>query len=176
MSVLSEDAFDLLTTIKKRGRKFGGTGTFFSDSEVAYWYHDDSDEKLLNEVDKAAIVELLKTGFAKNWQDNDDEYTLTPRGENYSHTRAITPTNITQNFSDINNSVIANMSPGARQSLDLSSYTLEVQNAVAELQDAVVNKEDTRAKRIIDGLWVTAPQLVLSLIQIGIAASEIRQS
>lgn len=176
MAILSENAFDLLSTIRKRGRKFGGTGTFFTDSEVAYWYHDDSDEDLLDENDRAAIAELIEIGLAKSWQDNNDEYTLTPRGENYVQTQPNTTSHITQNFSGINNSNIANMSPGAHQSLDISSYELEVQEAVAELQDAVVSKDDTRAKRIIDGLWVSAPQLALSLIQIGLSASGIKQS
>ena len=169
MANISEDAYDLLQTIKKRGRKFGGTGTFFDKSDVAYWYHDDSDENLLDTSDMANIDELLQSNLARPWQDEDGQFVLTTRGENYTHISSSRPTQISNTYGDIIGSNVANMSPGAKQSLDLSSYSVEIQKEVAELHEAVKTKDDTRAKRIIDGLWVSAPQLVLTLLQIGLS-------
>ena len=68
------------------------------------------------------------------------------------------------------------MSSDVRQSLDLSSYSIEVQKDVAALQEALESNDDTRAKRIIDGLLISAPQLVLSLMQVGLSMSGVANS
>ena len=104
MQDISDNAFTLLATVKKRGRKLQGTGTYFTERDIAYWYHDDSDEELLDNENMAAIQELLELKLAKNWRDEDDEFVLTPQGESFRRNGRMSAANITQNFSNIHGS------------------------------------------------------------------------
>ncbi|NCC19640.1 hypothetical protein EOM33_01105 [Candidatus Saccharibacteria bacterium] len=171
MSDISDNAFTLLSTVKKRGRKLQGTGTFFTEKDIAYWYRDDSEEELLDDENKLAIKELLERKLAKNWQDEDDEFILTPYGESFKRSNHASAATITQNFSNIHGSNIANMSENVCQTLNIDSYNEEVKNQFTQLQEAVKTKDDKRARAIIDGLWVSAPGLVLQLLQIGLGVT-----
>lgn len=177
MAELSENARILLATIKSQGTKYDNMGTYFTDALVAYWYHSKHQASALEEADKAAIQELLDNGLARTWQRKKDEYELTPKGEAYSPTHAASSSSVQNVFSgNFHQSPIANMSADVRQNLDLSIYSLEVQKEVAALQEAFESNDDTRAKRIIDGLWISAPQLVLSLMQVGLSMSGVANS
>lgn len=172
MEDLSETALVLLTTIKNQGQKYNNIGTYFTDGLVAYWYHSKNRASALDESDKAAIKELLDNDFARPWRGKKDEYELTPKGEAFTaHSQQSSQSTYHQTFSNISGSNIANMSSHTQQALDLSSYSVEIQNEIEALHEAVAAKDDTRVKRIIDGLWVSAPQLVLGLIQIALAAN-----
>ena len=169
MGSLSENAEVLLSTIKSQGTKYPNMGTYFTDGLVAYWYHSKNRASALEETDRAAIRELLDKGLAHPWRRKRDEYELTPRGEAYTLQTQAQSTVYNQNFSNIHGSNISNMSSDVLQTLNIESYSPEVQQQFSELQEAIKSDDDTRAKRIIDGLWVSAPQLVLSLLQVALA-------
>ena len=175
MTNISEDAYDLLLTARKRAAKTGA-GKIVTIELMAMWYSEDEDDEQWLQTVHPLITELLQAkliGYLDK-DDPDDGYILLPRGENYTRPTThvpVTPTSVTNNFGDISHSNIANMSSHITQNLDLSSYSVEIQKEIAELQKAVKANDDTRAKRIIDGLWVSAPALVLSMIQIGLGVA-----
>ena len=173
MSDLTDGAFDLLQTVRKKAPK-NQIGRFFTVGLVAMWYSEDEDDERWLTDAQQLLDELLAAkliGYMDK-EDPDDRYVLLPKGENYTHAKAYsTPATVNNHFSGISNSTIANMSSNVRQNIDMSTYSIEIQKEVEELREAVVAKDDTRAKRIIDGLWVSAPQLVLSMVQIALAAT-----
>lgn len=177
MSDLSPHALDLLQTVKKRGKKHSGMGTYFTKRDIAYWYHNDSDEELLNTDDLDAINELLHRKIASIWRDEDDEFILTPQGENYrNQPHAPGTTIITNTITGNTNSPITNMSSRVSQVLSQDEYSVEINKKVDELHDAIIANDSDRARRIIDGLWVSSPQLVLSILQLGLSFSGGRES
>jgi hypothetical protein len=161
MSEISAEAYDLLKTIKKCARKVG-LGKYFSDSDICYWYDFDDE---IDEIIKSSIKELLDSKFIRYWRDNDDEYILDPRGDNYTRDTNATVIN---NISNNNNSNIANMSHSINQAIDIDSLDESIKDQLNELVEAVKRKDQTRAQKIIDGLWISAPALILQMIQIGL--------
>lgn len=165
---ISEDAYVLLKTARKRALKVWG-GKIFDNARIAAWYNeDDDDEKWLASI-RLLLRELVEAKLVdyENKDDTDDAYRVTPKGEDYDRPAAPIPS-IVQSFSSIQGSNIANMSPHAHQGLDLSDYSVEIKSEIVELQKAIKTDENARAKRIIDGLWVSASALVLQLLQIGL--------
>lgn len=115
-----------------------------------------------------AVKELLSEKLIKKYQ---SYWVVTVKGKSYNTRVSQSTRSIINNFSNISNSNIANMSSGAIQSLDLSKYSIEVQQQFEKLKEAISSNDNDRVKNIIDGLWISAPQLVLSLIQIGLSLS-----
>lgn len=95
------------------------------------------------------IKRLMKVGFYSFDQEiteNDQEncYAITSLGKNYL---ANTARNFAS-FSNIINSNVANNSLGAKQTINLSSQSQNIQNKVEELQSAVKYKDSSRIKKI----------------------------
>lgn len=170
MGDLTDNAFDLLQTIRKRAPK-NQLGSFFTVGLVAMWYSEDhDDEQWLADIQQL-LDELLAANLIVHMdkEDPDDRYVLLPKGENYTRTKThSTPATVNNHFSGISNSTIANMSSSINQNINMSTYSIEIQKEVKGLREAVAVNDDTRAKRIIDGLWVSAPALVLQLLQLGL--------
>lgn len=159
MSDISTEAQDLLTTLKRIPKSSRVGGEFVAKRLAVADYGQKQNSKELDPL----FDELEAAGYIK--KQSPVAYRLLAKALNQGASRATSVVN--NNFSDINNSNIANMSPNVQQTLDLSNYSAEIQKEVAELQEAIGQNDDTRAKRIIDGLWVSAPQLVLSVLQLG---------
>lgn len=170
MTKLSDESSILLTTIKHHGQKYDNMGTYFTDGLIAYWYHSKNKASALNESDKTAIQELLSQGLARPWQGKKDEYELTPKGEAYTHLQHPQPQTIHQNFSDIRNSTISNMSNDVRQTLSIESYDIDVQLKFSKLGSAVKEGDTSTAQKLLNGLWASAPLLVMEIIKLGIGA------
>lgn len=160
MNDISNEAQDLLTTLKRINKIRTMAGNFIDKRSVLLDYGYKQNGKELDPL----FAELTEMGYLKY---QSGAYRLLAKALNQAATQI--PSVVNNHFSDINNSNIANMSSRFSQQLDLTSYSLEVQKEVAELQEAARSNDDTRAKRIIDGLWVSAPQLVLSLLQVALA-------
>ena len=163
MNDLSNDAIDLLKTLK-RIKPIKTWGMDFIDKrsvllEYGYKQHG-------SELD-TVFAELIEKSYIKEIQSG--AYQLLAKGNNLDLSPTISPS-VTNQFGDIIGSNVANMSPNVQQTLDLSSYSIEIQEEVAELHEAIKSKDDTRSKHIIDGLLVSAPALVLNLVQIGLSA------
>ena len=162
MNQLSDGACDLLLTIRRRGVKTQA-GQLTSNDRMCMWYEleeDDFESEL-----KPLINELLSGKYIKRFNDEDDQYKLLPKGENYNkHSLGMT----VNTFSNISNSQIANMSNEVRQKLNIESLDDATRQQLDELIAALEKKDDSRAGEIIDGLLVSAPSLVLQILQIGL--------
>lgn len=173
MANISDDAYILLKTSRKNALKTWG-GKVFDKSRIAAWYNEDEEgEEWM--VNAQSLIDELVAARLIGYEDKDDTtdgYRITPKGENYTPSISDTPS-IVQSFSDIHGSNIANMSSHSTQTIDLSSYSIEIQNEIAELKEAIRAKDDARAKRITDGLWVSAPSLILQLLQLGLSIEAI---
>lgn len=160
-SDLSSEALDLLKTLK-RIKPIKTWGIDFIDKRTVlleYGYKQQG-----KELD-ALFEEVVNQGYVKKIQSG--AYQLLAKANNFDFQSKGGDTIFSGNF---HGSPIANNSNNVHQAVDMSSYTIEIQNEVAELQDAIKTKDSSRAKRIVDGLWVSAPALVLQLLQIGLGA------
>lgn len=169
MTDISEDAYVLLKTARKRALKTWG-GKVFDNARIAAWYNEDEDDENWASSTRSLLTELIAAKLIdyEDTDDTSDDYHITPKGEDYIR-RAPSSPSIIQSFSNINGSNIANMSSHTHQALDLSSYSTEIRQEVVELKEAIAKKDTSRVKQIIDGLWVSAPALVLQLLQIGLS-------
>lgn len=160
MSKISGEAIDLLKSLKRVNKRKIIAGDYIDKRTVCLDYGLKQNSKELDPL----FAELANNGYIKY---ESGAYRLLAKALNQDSV-----TNHSTNiFSGVfTQSTIANMSSDIRQTLDLSNYSIEIQNEVAELQEAIRLKDDTSTKRIIDGLWISAPQLVLNLLQVGLAA------
>lgn len=171
--MLSEEAFELLATIKSNQKKNSSSPRWFDVRYINYWYEPDGDS-FNDELIKSKVVplnELIDKGLVKNWKD-DNGYYVTPAGENYTHKSEIQPSprqvNITNSFSNISGSNIASMSENVQQKIDISSLSGDEKAQLEDLISAVENKDNQRAQNIFDQMLATAPALALQILQIGL--------
>lgn len=162
MSELSNDAQDLLLTIRKRASKTQA-GKITSNDRICAWY--DIDEDNFDAELKPLIAELLAGRCISMFNEEDDQYKLLPKGENYAQ---YSPATVVNTFSNISNSQIASMSNAAKQKLNIQSLDEATKRQLNELIEALSAKDESRAKRIVDGLLVSTPGLILQALQIGL--------
>ncbi len=160
MDNISEPAEDLLQALKRIKKIKRGAVEYIDKRRVLIDYGYDQNGKELDPL----FDELREKGYIKK---ESGAYRLLAKALNQAPGLNHSVNVFSGTFTQAN---IANNSPNAMQSIDLRSYSAEIQMEVENLQEAIAAKDDTRAKRIIDGLWVSAPQLVLGLIQIGLTS------
>lgn len=99
-------------------------------------------EKRMPKVEEA-IQELINADLIDLVEDEDDVWKMTPYGLTYiTQKQQQSPTV----FSNIQNSNIAHASPGARQTIDINSLDQDLQEKVAELDQAVKSKDKNKIK------------------------------
>ncbi len=159
MSSLSEEAQDLLVTLKRIKKIKTLAGEFIDKRRVLVDYGYDQNGKQLDEL----FTELKNSGYIKK---ESGAYQLLAKASNWQPDRA-SAQHLTI-YSDVNNSNISHLSPNAAQQLNVSDLDNETKEKLDMLIDAVQNKDTSRVKRVLDGLIVSSPSLMIQILQLGL--------
>jgi hypothetical protein len=163
MNGISEDAQDLLISLKRTNKINTMAGSFIDKRRVLVEYGHDQNGSQLDGL----FIELEEAGYIKK---ESGAYLLLAKALNWQP--AITPPQNVTIYSDVQNSNIAHLSPNTLQRLNIGELDEDTKEKLDTLIDAVEKKDNSRIKGIVDGLIVSSPALILQILQIGLGIKE----
>jgi hypothetical protein len=163
MSGVSEEAQDLLITLKRIQKIKTLGGEFIDKRRVLVEYGHDQNGKQLDEL----FTELKDAGYIKR---NSGAYQLLAKASNWQPSTAFGQ-QVTI-YSDVQHSNIAHLSPSTAQHLNVSELDNDTKEKLDVLIDAVERKDNSRVKAIVDGLIISSPALVLQILQLGLGVRQ----
>lgn len=135
---LSETAKAVLGKLEKSPLGTDAHGKFITLDLLEYYFGEEEMEQV-----EAAIRELVDHRFIKLVEDEESVWKLTPYGEEFSNNYSGGANTI---FSNIKNSAIAHQSSGATQTINIHELPQDLQEKIAELEDAVRQKNAGKIK------------------------------
>lgn len=162
MNELSSDAIDLLVTLKRIKKIPKLAGSFIDKRIVLIEYGYDQNSNKLDSLFK----ELLNASFIKK---QSGAFLLLAKAQNWTPPSSSNGVTV---YSGIYGSNISHMSTNIAQELTIKNLDEDTKKKLSELIDAVQKNEQPRAQKIIDGLFVSSPALILQILSIGLGLNK----
>ena len=159
MSDISEEAQDLLVTLKRIKKITTLAGEFIDKRRVLVEYGYDQNGCQLDGL----FTELKNIGYIKK---ESGAYQLLAKALNWQP--AVSPSQNVTIYSDVKNSNIAHSSSNILQKFNISELDDDTRIKLDDLIKALQKKDSSRIKAIIDGLIIASPALVIQILQIGL--------
>ncbi len=138
---LSETAETILLLMKKSPYGTDSVGKLMSIESLEHHFG----EKRMPKVEEA-IEELTAADFIEPFEEEIDIWRMTPYGLSYLAKKGQRAGSI---FSNIQNSNIANSSPGARQTIEIKDLDPDILAKITELEVALKSKDKNKIKQTL---------------------------